>query len=259
MGTVGCIGMIISIPGIVSQGGGIVLPQKGGTLNDYTWAEISVVSRAGLAAEYWSVGDQKNIDIIDPQYASSGAQHLQVDIIGFDHDPPTDAATYGRSKTGITFQSHQTFITSANMHSANAYYNGWGGTTARTQTMPALMEQIESELRSVIVPVNKPYNSQNGVLTSSDSFFLISATEMNGATNTTSYVQEGTLYEYYTNATNWGKTIGGALGAGSAARWWTRTCSKSAINQYLAIKADGSKEFVYPTSAKRYFAPCFCV
>ena len=62
-----------------------------------TWQDISTVCKAGKASEYWAVGDTKNITV--------NGSTCAVMIIGFDHDEPTDTASYGRSKAGITLQT----------------------------------------------------------------------------------------------------------------------------------------------------------
>ena len=83
------------------------LPQKGLPLNQYTWRQISEISHAGLAKDYWKIGDTKNWVFNKTIY--------QTQIVGFDHDEVNEPHTiqdvggkivtpYPRKFAGITFE-----------------------------------------------------------------------------------------------------------------------------------------------------------
>ena len=122
------------------------LPTKD-TLANMSWADIQTVCKAGKASEYWAIGDQKTIAVNGISYT--------VDLIGFDHDTPTDKSAYGRSKAGATFQLHDLLARTYPMNSDNTSAGGWKSSVMRTSTMATLFGQLSPDLKEVIVPVNK--------------------------------------------------------------------------------------------------------
>jgi len=58
-----------------------------GSLNSTTWADISAVADAGLASDYWAVGDTKTI-VLNGQVGNCTFSNLSIDafILGFDHN-----------------------------------------------------------------------------------------------------------------------------------------------------------------------------
>lgn len=175
-----------------------------------TWQDISTVCKAGKAGEYWAVGDTKNITVNGATYA--------VMIIGFDHDEPTDAASYGRSKAGITLQTVRLLSTTYKMYAMNQSTSSWETTTLRSSLNGTVLGSMDSDLTSVIVPVNKTCrvkaSSSDSYTTVSDTLFVLSSPECAKDQTTT----DGTLYTYFNNHSavktdTYGVTRG----------YWTRT------------------------------------
>lgn len=154
-----------------------------------TWQDISTVCKAGKASEYWAVGDITYITVNGATYA--------VMIIGFDHDDPTDAASYGRSKAGITLQTVRLLSTTYKMYTMNQSTSSWETTTLRTTLNGAILNTMDGDLTSVIVPVNKNCRekSRNSITykTVSDKLFVLSSSEC--VKNQTT--PDGTLYTYF--------------------------------------------------------------
>ena len=183
----------------------------GATLETTSWDNIAAVSKFGQAPNYWKVGDKKNITVNGVTYAAQ--------IIGFDHDTLT-TADGGRTKAGITFQLVDCLKTTYSMNGSNTNVNGWRGSTMRTSTMATLLNQLSSDLKSVLKFVNKVTsvgNSSSGLETTSDKLFLLSEIEVFGATQY-SYAGEGKQYEYYTAGNSTIKKVNG-----SAYYWWERS------------------------------------
>ena len=191
----------------------------GATLEATSWDNIAAVSKFGQAPNYWKVGDKKNITVNGVTYAAQ--------IIGFDHDTLT-TADGGRTKAGITFQLVDCLNTTYSMNGSNTNVNGWRGSTMRTSTMATLLNQLSSDLKSVLKFVNKVTskgNNQSGLETTSDKLFLLSEIEVFGATQY-SYAGEGKQYEYYTAGNSTIKKVNG-----SAGYWWERSpCGGNAGN-----------------------------
>ena len=80
-----------------------ILPKMGKALNEYTWKEISTVSASGLASEYWSVGDCKEI-ILNGTIGTLEVSNLPVCvfILGFDHNGAGGSIDFGTFKSSLS-------------------------------------------------------------------------------------------------------------------------------------------------------------
>ena len=203
----------------------------GATLEATSWDNIAAVSKFGQAPNYWKVGDKKNITVNGVTYAAQ--------IIGFDHDTLT-TADGGRTKAGITFQLVDCLKTTYSMNGSNTNVNGWRGSNMRISTMATLLNQLSSDLKSVLKFVNKVTskgNSQSGLETTSDKLFLLSEIEVFGATQY-SYAGEGKQYEYYTAGNSTIKKVNG-----SADYWWGRSPSSGNTNGFCYVNNSGTASF----------------
>ena len=218
-------------------------------LENNDWETISAISKAGKAAEFWNIGDLKNISIGGVTYAAQ--------IIGFDHDDVTDPAAYGRAKAGITFQFQKCYVTSY----AKSDYNNWGNAYLRTIVNTNLYGDFTEDLKNAIVQVNKKYqmNSKNSYLgTSNDNVFLLSSFEVFGKTsNGNSLAIDGTQYSFYAAGKSKVKTDA----ASSTPRsWWLRTIYGDDTNKYfMLVKTNGVESFILDKTSKYYLAPAFCI
>lgn len=204
------------------------------TFADSDWATIAELSENGQAQTFFSVGDEKTIEL------TTGEQVTLV-ILGFNHDDLT-----GGGKAGITIGMKNLLATTYKMNSSNTNAGGWNGSAMRTSTMATLLSQLPADLRNVIKQVNKKATagSQSTTITTSvDKLFLFALAELASKTglenstgtsiknNAATYEQEGTQYEYFKN------TVGDAdiykacpalvkklsNGGGSAYAWWLRS------------------------------------
>lgn len=199
----------------------------GATLEATTWDNIAAVSKFGQAPNYWKVGDRKNITVNGVTYAAQ--------IIGFDHDTLT-TADGSRTKAGITFQLVDCLKTTYSMNGSDTNVNGWRGSTMRTSTMATLLNQLSSDLKSVLKFVNKVTskgNKQSALETTSDKLFLLSEIEVFGATQY-SYAGEGKQYEYYTAGNSTIKKVNG-----SAYNWWERSPYSGSTGDFCYVYNGG--------------------
>ena len=79
----------------------IYLPLDLLTLNSCTWAQISEISAAGNAANYWSVGDCKAVHLSGTMGTLALEETLYVYILGFDHNSDVEGkgVQFGGFKT----------------------------------------------------------------------------------------------------------------------------------------------------------------
>ena len=199
-----------------------------------SWGQIAALSEGGSASKYFSVGEEKTIEL-------TTGEKVTLVILGFNHDDLT-----GGGKAGMTIGMKNLLATTYKMNSSNTNAGGWDDSAMRTSTMATLLSQLPADLRNVIKQVNKKATAgsqSTTITTSADKLFLFALAELASKTglenstgtsiknNAATYEQEGTQYEYFKN------TVGDAdiykacpalvkklsNGGGSADYWWLRS------------------------------------
>ena len=218
-----------------------------------SWADIAAISEAGMAAEIFSVGDEKTISL------STGEQITLV-ILGFDHDDLSD----GSGKAGMTIGMKDCLETEYKMNDTTANAGGWDESGMRTSTMATLFTQLPSDLQAVIKQVNKKSTAGNQseiITTSVDKLWLLAMSEIFSATSIANsatssiknhadtYNAEGTQYKYYENliGDNNGGTATNSLlikkrsnGSGYATAWWLRSPNVGFSTSFYCIVSKGT-------------------
>ena len=219
----------------------IALPPIGTALNDMTWEQIQTISDAGKAANYFNVGDTKNITLDGVSYP--------VQIIGFNHDTKTDGGI-----AGITFQLVDCLNIIYQMNSSDTNVGGWKSSAMRSR-MSEFLGQLDEDLQSVIKPVKKLTsigNNSSAIETVSDKLFLLSEVEIFGST-TYSFAGEGSQYDWYKAGNTKVKKINGF-----AYSWWER--SPSSGNTYNFCHVNNIGNAVYYAASDSYGVSFgFCV
>lgn len=222
--------------------------EVGDSLETTTWANISKISKLGMAQEFFSVGDTKTIKVNGVSYTAQ--------IIGFDHDTPSSTSSYGRSKAGITFQLVDCLNTTYQMETSNTNANGWDGCLMRKTTLgTTILGQLETDLKNVLVFVNKLASAGNQsatIKTSSDKLFLLSEVEIFGST-TYSKAGEGTQYEWYKAGNSKIKKVNG-----SASNWWERSPRGDDATLFCCVYSGGGSDS-NAASSSRGVSFGFCV
>ena len=225
--------------GIVKVGDGstswddlnIISTKSKPTFADSDWATIAELSENGQAQSFFSVGDEKTIEL------STGEQVTLV-ILGFNHDNLTAGG-----KAGITLGMKDLLATRYQMNSSKTNARGWTNSAMRTSTMQTLLGQLPYEVKAVIKPVNK-LTSAGGqsttINTTSDSMFLLSEIEVFG-TSSFSVAGEGTQYAYYRDIANTNEKRVKKLsnGTGSADGWWLRSPYASTSEGFCVVYMHG--------------------
>ena len=174
----------INITEGTSTGSSVSLPEKGKTLEQYTWEEVRDIIAAGKATEYgFVVGGTKTLSI-------NGATKTAT-IIGLNHDG-SNTATF--MVGGISNRYMDDSMTNV----------GWENCDMREWFNGDVLATMD--IKDLIKPVTKKSNAGNHVETiieTKDSLFLLSVVEI-GLTvpshyNPTLLNQEGTRYEYFTD------------------------------------------------------------
>ena len=185
------------------------MPAPGAALNSYTWEEIRMISDAGKASEYFSVGDTKSITI-NGKVGTTTFNNLTVDvvIIGIDHNSSREGTnrihfligTNNGKLIGLVGNYYLTYTSESGaftMNTTNSNTGGWASSHMRTTvlgsnstpnspTANTLLSALPNDLRTVMKPVTK-YTNNTGQSTSSsaitattDYLFLLSEYEVEG-------------------------------------------------------------------------------
>ena len=185
-------------------------------LNETSWAIIKQVSDAGAGANFWSVGDCKQVTMNGK--VSDGLTLTNytawVFIIGFNHNAE-------REGTGITFQgfkatkngtpvcltdsgynSNKTSGTWFNMNNSGTNAGGWQASRMRTVIMPLIKASLPADLQAVIKTstiYTAPGTGNIACTASDDDVFLLGEYEVfgersNATTQEPNYLKQYTYY-----------------------------------------------------------------
>ena len=225
--------------GYFPGGGGASGPKKK-AFADCTWEEVSEICKAGLAGQYWNIGDTKEMIY--------GDSTKMLRIIGFDHDIVSDAATYGRDKAGITLELVQVPV---NLQSK------WLGTNYTSGQWYTSSDNYHSVIRKTLLPNYRteviPQYLSDAITTVSDSLFILSANELFG-TYASGDGSEGTQYAYYTAGNSKIKKNT----SDTAIMYWTRSKRYNKGFVYY-VGTTGSIAEKSLIEEGLYAVPCMCI
>lgn len=215
-------------------------------LADLTWNEVAAISEAGLASQYFNIGDKKAL----PNSAYTAV------IVGFDHDDLAD----GSGKAGITFAIDTrlsisdvkslipTVSNPCYMNSTATNVGGWGSSKMLNETMWQLERSLFKAFNR-IKSVNKPYYTYDAQLnktslTAVSKLFLFSMQEVSTNPIAAVFEGEGAVYEYWKNNNCFG---------------WLRTVYPSGTSSFVYRNAD-TLSFVGSTANTAHnIQPGFCI
>ena len=255
-------------------------------LNDCTWDEISEISSSGQAANYFAVGDRKEIVLNGTVGALTfNDYHTYAFIIGFDHNASLEGSNrihFQLAKTALSGGTDICFTDSSydssgnsaafRMNTRNTNSGGWEDSymrknicgTSKSTTSGRIMGAIPAELRNALKSVTK-YTNNNGsssassaVTATTDYFFLLSEYEVSGDIEYSNsyeanYQQQ---YAYYSAGNSTVKYEHNSTG--SAVNWWLRSPHAGNSRNFACVFPSGTTIF---NGAFFSFgvAPGFCV
>lgn len=185
-------------------------------------------------------------------------------IIATNHDDKSDGsgkATFTLAYIDGEMLNNGSTTKTSKMNSTSTANGGWGSSLMRTNLNNYSF--VDSEINSLLVPVNKVSHNDNGkdnintVSVTSDKFWLLSAFEifgnnLEGSDEYPYYVMEGTPYEYLVNsdkkrvATNYSTSV-----------YWTRSTAGTSETFFRYVQADGTLA-QYSASTTYCVVPCCC-
>ena len=263
----------------------VTLPTK--VLNDNSWATIREVSSAGLGANYWAVGDVKEIKI-NGKVGNTTFSNLAVNafILGFNHNSAREGGNkihfqigkIGSAAVALCDSKYNTNISGTGYFSwntSNTNSGGWNACYKRktlygndgTPTSPlanSLMAALPSDLRAVMQPVTKytdntgnASNSSGNVTTTTDYLFDLSEFEVFGTRSyANQYEQNYQLqYDYYKAGNT---KIANNHAAVTTAVWWgLRSSGCIDYASFVIVWTDGSNTDHYDATNSGGLRPGF--
>lgn len=254
------------------------LPAKK-ALNDTSWADISTVSAAGQAANYWAVGDRKGVALSGTAGSLSLSSTYYCFILGFDHNSNREGANrihFQFGKSALTSGKDIAFIDSGynsqktsgswfNMNNSNSNSGGWNGSRMRTTIIPTFKNCMPSDLKSVLKSVTKYSDNTGGgsdtasyVTATTDEIFLLAEFEVFGTRSYANSAEKNyqAQYAYYSSGNS--KVKYRHSSTSSTAHWWLRSVYADGSGTFCLVNASGSAA---AGNANRSggFAPAFCV
>ena len=257
-----------------------------GALNDCTWEQISAISSAGTGANYWKVGDCKQVTLNGTVGSLSLSNFsTYAFIIGFNHNSGREGsgrihfqlaktALSGGTDICFTDGSYNSSGPSAafRMNTSNTSSGGWKDSymrnnicgTSKTSTSGRIMGAIPADLRNALKSVTKYTNntgnssSSGAVTATTDYFFLLAEYEVFGnITYSNSYeANYQQQYAYYSAGNS--KVKYRHNSTGSAAIWWLRSPFTGSSVSFVRVYTDGTVSY-YAARGSLGFAPGFCV
>lgn len=203
-----------------------VYKAKIGTLEQTSWEKISKVSALGVAPQFFSVGDTKDITV--------NGENLTMEIVGFNHDDLADGG-----KAGITFGTKHLMAETRKMNSSNTNSGGWTGSELCLWLTSTCYNGLPSELRSVIRAVDKKTSAGKKLTTiniNSMKIFLFSEKEV--GLSDYSVAGEGEKYARFTSNSVRAKKM--RNGSDYAGWWWLRSPLSDNAYGYCGVDSGGS-------------------
>lgn len=258
------------------------------TLDTMSWADIRKVSDAGIAKDYWAVGDAKGLQINGTVSATSINQKVYAFILGFDHNSGregTNRIHFQIGKTAATgtqicFVDAQyanwngTFTMNGSKSSNSTNAGGWNGCSMRNTLLSqnplspgskSFMAALPSDLRAVMKSVTKysdntggTTNAASAITATTDYLFLLSEWEVQGARTYASQYEQNyqQRYAYYANGNS--KVFYRHSATGSTAIWWLRSVNAGHSSGFCGVNTVGSAGGIN-SGVSDGVAPAFCV
>ena len=232
------------------------------TLNDNDWATIKSVADESKGANYWSVGDTKQITINGKVSDGLTLSNYQtwVYIIGFDHNSAVEGTgiAFGGFKTAQTsgidvalcdsgYNSNKTSGQWFNMNNSNTNAGGWSSSRMRSTTLPLVKSALPSELTSVIKTTTIYSDNTGGgsdvasyVTATQDDLYLLAEFEIFGAQTYANSAERNYQKQYAYYVAGNSKVKYRHDSTATAVFWWERSVYATSANFFCNVNTGGT-------------------
>lgn len=249
------------------------------TLNDNEWSTIKSVSDAGQGANYWSIGDCKEITLNGTVGALTLSNYTTyVFIIGFNHNASVEGTNrihFQLAKTALSGGTDVALYDESadfKMNTSDTNSGGWSASNMRKSVCGTslssysgtILAVIPAALRTVLKSVTKYTNNTGNssaaseVTATTDYFFLLSEYEVCGeliASNANEKSKQA-QYSYYSAGNS--KIKYNHDETSTAVNWWLRSPAADTLDSFMIVYKYGQASY-YPANFSLGFAPGFCV
>lgn len=248
-------------------------------LNTNSWEMIKAVSDAGQGANYWSVGDTKDVTL-SGAWQSLNVSNVTVKafIIGFNHNSAVEGANrihflmgkigaamvafcdsqYGSSRSGAYFTMNTTDTNSGGWEASRMRKTVLGNSnTPDNPLQGSLMAVLPEDLRAVMKPVTKWTQNSAPLTATTDYTFLMAEFEIFGTRTYANSAEQSKQAQYdYFKAGN-PKVFYKHSATTTAVIAWLRSPSASNSSYFCYVYTSGTAGN-YNASYSRGVAPGFC-
>ena len=257
----------------------VTMKYVSGTLNDNDWATIKDIADRSEGANYWSVGDTKQITIngkvSDGLTLSNYSTYVY--IIGFDHNSSVEG-------TGIAFGGFKTAQSSGtdvalcdsgynstkssgqwfNMNNSETNTGGWASCRMRSTTLPLVKSALPSELTSVIKTTSIYSDNTGGgsdtasyVTATQDELYLLAEFEIFGARTYANSAERNYQQQYAYYVAGNSKIKYRHNSTATAVIWWDRSVRAAGTAHFCGVDTDGTAYNIYGASRSFGLAVAF--
>lgn len=247
------------------------------TLNSNSWATIKAVSDAGQGANYWDVGDTKQITI-NGKVGNTNISNLAINvfIIGFNHNASREGSNrihfkigkIGNTQVGLCDSEYGNYTSTSGaftMNTSNTNSGGWANSHMRktvlgsdaSPTSPranTLLAALPADLRAVMKPITKYSDNTGGgnntasyVTSTTDYLPLLSEFEYHGTRTYANSAEQNFQQQYaYYQAGN-SKVHYKHNATGTAAFAWCRSVYATSTYYFCRVNTNGdaSNDYAY--------------
>ena len=230
-------------------------------LNNATWAQIKEVAEKSQGANYWSVGDTKQITMNGKVSDGLTLSNYQtyVYIIGFNHNSSVEGTgiAFGGFKTAQAngtdiclcdsgYSNSKTSGQWFNMNNLNRNSGGWKNSRMRSTTIPLVKSALPSDLRAVLKTTTLYSDNMGGgrdiasyVNTTQDELYLLAEFEIFGARTYANSAEQNYQKQYAYYVAGNSKIKYKHDSTATAAYWFERSVSAEFANDFCGVYTNG--------------------
>ena len=256
----------------------VTLKYVSGTLNDNDWATIRDIADASEGANYWAVGDTKQITINGKVSDGLTMNNYStwVYIIGFDHNKNKEGAgiAFGGFKTAQTsgidvalcdsgYNTNETSGQWFNMNNSSTNSGGWSSSRMRSTTLPLVKSALPPELTSVLKTTSIYSDNTGGgsdtasyVTATQDDLYLLAEFEIFGARTHANSAERNHQQQYAYYVAGNSKVKYHHDSTATAVHWWERSVRALNDNGFCSVSAGGTAA-AYNATRSRGLAVAF--
>ncbi|MDD5888444.1 MAG: DUF6273 domain-containing protein [bacterium] len=207
---------------------------------DDDWATIAAVAKSGKYAEYYNVGDTKEVDL-----GSLGKHTVRI----ANTSTPAECSQEGFSQTACGFVLEFTdVITSHVMNSTGTNVGGWPASSMRSYLSTDIYNALPTDLQNAIMDtkvVSGHGSSDSTNFTSTDKLYLLEPKEVYGYNGGTAHRATRQLDYYLAQGVPTSNRSGAIKQRnGSNYWWWLRAANSNYGNSFYNVKSTGDWEYL---------------